>query len=157
MRKLKLNEWSNIADIVGMIAIVASLYFVIDSIERNTATLHASNDNFLFQLQDSDLEAESTNQNLARVIIKRRNGEKLSDIEWLQYESHIFRKINRWEITFERMSDGLLAKDAFEVWDNTFALEVTGQITQQNWQDWRVYYGKDFGSHVDRVFEAAER
>ena len=153
MRKLNLGEWSNVADIVGMVAVVVSLYFVIDSVDRNTETLQATNDNFLFELQDADLESESTNQELARIIVKWRNEKELTEVEWLQSESHVFRAINRWEITFERMSDGFLSEDAFTPWDRTFALEITASLPVERWEEWRVYYSEEFRDHVDAAYK----
>ena len=49
---LTITEWAAIAEIVGMVTVVASLLLVVHSIRQNTAAMHTSNDNFIYERQD---------------------------------------------------------------------------------------------------------
>ena len=51
MRKLELSDWASLAEIVASFGVVISLIFVAISLERNTAVMQASNDNFIYELQ----------------------------------------------------------------------------------------------------------
>jgi hypothetical protein len=45
MRKLDLQEWSAVAEIVGTVGIVISLLFVAYTVNRNTIELRSTNEN----------------------------------------------------------------------------------------------------------------
>ena len=63
-----MNEWAAISEILGMMAVIVSLLLVVSSIRQNTAAMHTTNDNFLYQRQDAIVAALATNPSLAEVV-----------------------------------------------------------------------------------------
>jgi hypothetical protein len=78
---MTLTEWAAVAEILGMITVVASLLLVARSITQNTAAMHTSNDNFLYERQDAIIATLVTDASLAELQVKHENKEQLSDVE----------------------------------------------------------------------------
>ena len=53
MKKLDLQGWAAVAEIVGTVGIVISLLFVAHSVNRNTVELQSANENAHLQLNDA--------------------------------------------------------------------------------------------------------
>jgi hypothetical protein len=100
MNKLNLTGWAAISDIVGTIAVVISLIFVVVSIDQNTVQLQAQNDDFLIQLQDEAARDIELNPDLAAILLKFARQDELTDIETLRYQMDMSRWMNRWEVAF---------------------------------------------------------
>lgn len=49
MRRLTLSEWAAVGEIVGTIAVVISLVFVVYGLNQNTAAIHGSTENIIFE------------------------------------------------------------------------------------------------------------
>ena len=78
VRKLSLSDWGSVAEIVATVAVVISLIFVVISLERNTAVMQASNDNFIYELQYGRVRDIVSSPGMASIYVKHRNGEDLS-------------------------------------------------------------------------------
>ena len=78
MRKLSLSDWASVAEIAATIAVVISLIFVAISLQRNTAVMQASNDNFIYELQFARTRDIVTSPGMASIYVRHRSGEELS-------------------------------------------------------------------------------
>ena len=154
MKLRSVTEWAAIAEIIGTITVVVSLLLVAYSINRNTAVLHATNENFIYQLQDQEFGDLSSNPNLASLLSKHQNGEVFSDEERTQYAAHISRLLNRWELLFNRHQQGLISAEQWEDWNRFYATDFPNQFPHEWWPSWRYAYQPDFASHVDEVLSA---
>ena len=86
MRILSLSEWAAIGEIIGTVAVVISLLFVVFSLNQNTAAIHGSTENIIFEMH-----ADLTNQfmldpTLAEILVKMRgDSPQLSAIEAVRW------------------------------------------------------------------------
>ena len=113
---MKLKKWALIAEIVGGAAIVISLIVLIVEIRGNTDAIQA-------QAEAARLESDRARRyplianegGLAKLILKKNNGEELSDLERFQvarYYSDIFDTFH-WQ--FREAQAGRLPKDQLPV------------------------------------------
>ena len=151
MKQRSVTEWAAIAEIIGTITVVVSLLFVAYSINRNTAVLQATNENFIYQLQDDEFSDLSSNPNLASLLLKHHDSEDFTDRELAQYAAHVSRLLNRWELLFNRYRQGLISAEQWEGWNRYYATDFPNQFPKEWWPDWRYSYHSDFASHVDEV------
>lgn len=156
MKKLDLTEWAAISEIIGAIAVVASLIFVAQSVNRNTAQLQASSDDFLFQLTDEDFRDVALNPDLASIIQRYSQQQDLTDIETMRYQAHMARTLNRWEIAFVRHEQGFLDTESWQVWDAAFTDGFVDRFPQSWWSEWRHSVTPSFASHVDAVYKVSD-
>ena len=122
MRKFNLGEWSNIADIVGMVAVVISLVFVGYSLERNTTALAGSNENDLYsELSQINLALLSTPE-AHKAYVKGSNSlsafGSMTPFERDQYRIFVSLHIDLWNRAITREAEGLMQTDTLEEWNH---------------------------------------
>jgi hypothetical protein len=151
MNSPDLSKWTAIAEIAGAMAVVISLIFVAVSLNRNTKELFVANENFLYQLQDDEFSDVASDADLAAILSKLRRKEALSDVESVQFEHHISRLMNRWELVFARHQGGFMSAVQWEDWDRFYTSAFVAQFPSELWPEWRYAYSQDFAEHVDRI------
>ena len=152
---LTLNEWAAVAEILGMVTVVASLLLVARSVTQNTAAIHTSNDNFIYERQDAILAALVTDASLAELQVKHENKEQLSDAEHVRMWNQQFRDMLMWELAFTRFSAGLLSTDSWREWDKAYSIQFLGEFPPSWWAEARPWVKNEFAEHVDSIYKAA--
>ncbi len=141
-----------IGEIVGALVVVVSLIFVVYSINRNSAVMQASNDNFLYELQHARIRGFLTSPGMASIYVKRNRNEELTEEEHVRLLSDQLLEISVWEIAFIRYRDGLFSSKQWEAWDNYFVDVFTNQFPAESWAEARHMVPEDFRNHVDAVY-----
>ena len=152
MRKLSLSDWASVAEIVATVAVVISLIFVVFSLERNTAVMQASNDNFIYELQYARTRDIVSSPGMASIYVKHRNGEDLSAEEQERFFWDKMQELSTWELAFNRHRDGLFATKQWEAWNQYFIVSFIPQFSVDVWAGVRDFYAEDFQSHIDAVY-----
>ena len=152
MRKLSLSDWASLAEIVATVAVVISLIFVVISLERNTAVMQASNDNFIYELQYARARDIVSSPGMASIYVKHRTGEELSAEEQERLYWDKLQELSTWELAFNRHRDGLFATQQWEGWNEYFKVSFTPQFSADKWAEVRDYYAEDFQNHIDAVY-----
>ena len=152
MRKLGLSDWASLAEIVATVAVVVSLIFVVISLERNTATMQALNDNFIYELQYARTRDIVSSPGMAAIYVKHRNGEELSAEEQERFFWDKMQELSTWEIAFNRHRDGLFSTQHWDGWNNYFEASFIPQFSAERWAEVRDFYAEDFQDHVDAVY-----
>jgi hypothetical protein len=153
--RVSAKEWVPYAEIIAAFGVVISLLFVGYELNSNNAIQQATNDNLLYEMQDSLFESLSTNSVLATSVHKLGSGEELTQTEAAQYAGYLWRYMNMWEMAYERYHEGLLAEVQWQSWNRAFEYDLvhlpTGMPRQQ-WESGRITYGKSFAAHVDELY-----
>ena len=152
MRKLGLSEWASLAEIVATVAVVISLIFVVISLERNTATMQAINDNFIYELQYARTRDIVSSPGMASIYVKHRNGEELSAEEQERFFWDKMQELSTWELAFNRHRDGLFSTEQWKGWNNYFEVSFIPQFSADEWAEVRDFYLEDFQNHVDAIY-----
>jgi hypothetical protein len=120
-QKLGLVAWTSIAEIIGSIAVVASLIFVGLEVRQASRQLQLS----------SDIEADLSNASLS---IRIAENSELSDL------------IYRGERDPESLSDQELdrftniALPRLAIWENTYDTYLLGNLSEADWNAWDTFY-----------------
>ena len=152
MGKRNLSEWAAIAEIVGTVAVVASLLLVAYNLGQNTKVLRASNDNVLYQMQDTILSAYVDDASLASIFIKQQKNEELTEVEYLRIWNQHFRDLNMWELAYIRHQEGLFPSDQWNAWNKAYSTQFTSEFPEEWWAETRIWFRDDFAIHVDAVY-----
>jgi hypothetical protein len=94
MPKTNIKTLAAASEILASVAVIASLIFVIVSLNQNTAALQSINDNFLYELQDAQLSAVHSDSELADIIVKFVTGESLGPAEQLRLDYWMIREVS---------------------------------------------------------------
>ncbi len=151
MKRLTLPEWAALAEIIGTVAIVASLLFVAYEINRNTLVLQGTGENEIYDsyqpiplmiMQDADT---------ARIVkMGGENPADLNEIELFRYARYLEINLDLWERAFARFGEDLISHSAWVGWDNFFVYWARQNLTDRSWAELRSGYDGDFVSYVDR-------
>ena len=133
-----LHDWAAIAEIAGTIAVVVSLLFVAQSLDRNTAALSSdSTDDVLDALREIETSVIN-NSELLQVILRGSNDpESLNLQELEQYKRYVAIYIDEWDMidAWERL--GLLRPENLEGWHPYFETWVEKHVTPELWEEIR--------------------
>ena len=154
MSKTNINLYVAIAEIGASVAVVASLVFVVVSLKQNTMAVQASNDNFLYQLEDARMADITSDREMADLFYRASSGGELSQAELFRYEYWVLRQLNTWEIAFIRYRDGLMPAPQWRSWDESLSFTVTSRLSHETWTNYRSRYRSEFRSHVDAAYAA---
>ena len=152
MRKLSLTEWAAIAEIVGTAAVVVSLLFVAYSINHNSAVIHSSNEDFLYELQHARLREIISTRELASAYAKQDAGEELTDVEQEMFFWDGVIELSTWEIAFIRQRDGQFSSKQWEAWNQYFIVGFATRFPAKSWARVRDFFSEDFRNHVDAIY-----
>jgi len=136
---------------LGTLAVVISLFFVVHSINRNTAVMQVTNENFLYELTDASLISVVSDPGLSSIYVKSGENVELSEIEKRRIEAQFTRFMNRWNLAFDRYQDGMFAPDKWHVWNASYESSVDKQYLREQWADWKIGWGDEFVAHVESV------
>ena len=152
MRKLELTEWAAVGELIGTIAVVASLLFVVYSLNQNTNAIHGSTENVLFE-RHADLASQFiSDPTMAAILVKRRSGGTLTEIEAVRWEKYELNLLDIWALAYIRYGRDLLSDDQWNAWDVYFTdLFSDGgeKISKQRWVELERGFDHDFWQHVN--------
>ena len=152
MRKFELGDWASVAEIIGTIAVVISLLFVAQSLDRNTAAISSeSTDDVLGALREVELSVIS-NPDLLHIVVKGRdNVESLSALEREAYARYVVIYLDEWDKLDARERLGLLRTENLEGWHPYFEAWLKEHVTPEMWGEIKWNYGD---SNISERIEA---
>jgi len=153
MRKLELRDWAAVAEIVGTIAVVVSLLFVVQSLNRNSAIVSSSiADNVYAALREIELSALNNPELLNVIIQGRDNPESLSAREMDQYARYVAMYVDEWDRIDTRERLGLLRSENVAGWHTYFESWIRKHVTPETWEEIKWNYAD---SGISERVEAA--
>ena len=154
MRKINLQNWAAIAEIVGTVAIIVSLIFVVHGLNQNTKALQVSNLNQIYDRTDSVNSDLVSSPELASLYVKEVFGVTGLTGEEAQFAILMRRELNQWEQFWFWKRDGVIGNDVWEDWDAYYVEHLSNNFPKELWNGIRKYYHPDFASHVDQIYKS---
>lgn len=153
MRKLNLQNWAAIAEIVGTVAIIVSLVFVVHGLNQNTKALQVANLNQIYDRIDSVNSDLVSSPELASLYVKEVFGVDGLTAEEAQFAIVMRRELNQWEQFWFWKLDGVIDQAVWEEWDGYYAEYLSNHFSKELWNGIRKYCHPDFASRVDKIYE----
>ena len=119
-----------IGEIVGAIAVVGTLGYLALQIRSQNRQANASMQKEIVESFNTLHVSVMTNQSLANVIAKVRNGNELSDGEVLQWESTVNSTLNSYVAVQRAYDQGQIDRDTYDV----YRLDVPRAAAQYGWE-----------------------
>ena len=152
MKNVDWNKMAAVSEVIGTIAVVVSLAFVVRSVDQNTDALRNANLNHVYDRLDSLSGDIAADPQLSITYANRVYG--LADMEAseAQFLASMRRELNQWEQYFLWHRDGLLDGDDWNDWDDYYQTMFSTAFRKEWWQASRKYYFAEFASHVDQIY-----
>lgn len=149
---MKKVTWKEVFEVVGVVAIVASLILVAMELRQNTSVAQA---NALFQLSaalDDSYRRRAQDAELAQLI---RDGhedkESLTELEREQFASWLRADINHLEAIWTYYELGLLSDKNFEGFGASICSRVTTKGGQRYWQTEAQFFNSSLGEFIEKT------
>lgn len=153
MRKFTLQDWAAIAELVGTVAIVVSLMFVVQGLNQNTKALRVANLNQIYDRTDSLNADIAASPELASFYVKEIFGVDGLSGEEAQFAIVMRRELNQWEQFYLWNRDGVIDDDDWNDWDVYYSEVFFNHFPREWWNGIKSYYYSEFATHVDRIYE----
>ena len=155
MKRIGLTGWAALAEIVGTIAVIISLLFVVVSLRQNTAAIHASNEDFLRDLNDRYWSDRINNPDVYENWEKMLGGEPISTAAEGQIYDFVLRAMNGWEGVYVKYRSGQLSAEQFDNWHEANTDWLRRRVPRPLWEQmngpqWRL----DFEDLIDEIYES---
>ena len=153
MLKLKLSEWASVAEIIGGLAIVASLLFVGLEVRENTRVTMLTSDRALDQ-QNLALNLSITNSSdFAEILVRAEmNRDTLSEVERARFDNYCFSRFGGYENVVANFAEGFVSEGEYNVWAEHFKYRFDKPGYRQFWIEYRSGYFKRFRDWADEQF-----
>jgi len=157
MKRLKLSDWSQIADIGAALAVIVSLVFVGFQIRDNTEALRSQNERALVNaLQKLELN-RAVDVEYAELALRAETGGQMSALDHSRIAAMSFLYIDNWEQAFHDHKKGLIDQDVWKALDNwlkqrleyAYFREIVAEAAHSG------TYSDDFSSHMRAVLSHA--
>lgn len=149
----KVSDWASVAEIIGTVAVIVSLVFVIRSIDQNTKAVEAAEANNIWQAwrQTAQLPVVE-NADFAAIHAKVLNSQSLAEVEQIRWDRYMAAQIDIWAQLFDLHSNDLISQDLWNYWDHGF-VQAWGAQHKAIWQKVRGAYRPDFQAHIESSAE----
>ncbi|MCP5347708.1 MAG: hypothetical protein R3F41_08850 [Gammaproteobacteria bacterium] len=151
MKKIKLQEWALVAEIVGAVAVVISLIYVGVSVRQNTDAIMVSNHQSIVAM---DIERNTWYRDLefaALYELALQDYEQLSPPQLRQFRTFVADTFNTWEYGFITHSRGMMDDTIWDGWDQYYRSELTKVSYQWFWNSSKMGFSDEFRAYVDSI------
>jgi hypothetical protein len=119
--KLRLSEWANLAEIIGTIAIVASLAYVGLEVHQNTKALQTESYKSVLEMISEGENILATDVELHRIYVTgTRSPESLSEEDWSRFTYFNFPRMGIWEYLYLGKLDNTITPATWSAFDPYF-------------------------------------
>ena len=155
---MSLDQIALLAEIIGGIAVVATLFYLVVEVKRNTVATQSS-------AQYSQI-ASMSDWNLALVhapglpeLIAKANEDysTITPAEQLKLQGYYVNVFNLWHAAYNNWKKGLLDDDGFRVWNEGTPMALNAQTAcAKAWESLAHVYGEEFKKYVESTIETQD-
>lgn len=146
MNDSRIRNWAAIAEVIGTVAVVVSLIFVIATVRQNTRALGAAEMNNIWAAwREMSTLPVVNNSELAAIRNKVDGSLPLSPVEKIQWNTYQAGRIDVWAQLYDLYSDGIISAEKWHYWDEGY------------WRSWHSaryeeFWSLDNGAEYDPEF-----
>ena len=154
---MSLEEVNHIAEIIGSIAVVASLIYVALQVRHNTAATRAAAGQAYVDGMNASVSTINTSSNLADVLHRGANGlPNLKDGEIIQFGAFLDQNFILYEAYFLQWKAGVLDGRLWSIFGHCIADLLAQPGQQQWWETRRHWFDREFTKYIEEVIVAGE-
>ncbi len=146
----KVRTWAALAEIVGTVAVIISLVFVVQSIDQNTRAVEAAQMNNIYTGWREAVQVPILSDPvLADTIAKARAGDALTPGEQIRWDIFVGGKMDNWSQMFNLHENGVISTEVWQMWNVGFWVHWDRDEMASKWATNREIYGEAFRQHID--------
>jgi hypothetical protein len=152
MQKLKLDQWSNIAEIIAAIAVSLSLVFVAFELQRNTSATEAATREQINAKDVAYLSLRLDSSVLAQALSKWEQDEDLTTLEASQLMQQEVLNFMIFEHSYYQFQKGNLEADEWARHENIIRVQLREyRYASEMWDRFSQLFTPEFFEIVDAI------
>ena len=156
--EMKTDNKSGWVELIGGIAVVASLLLVAWEIHQNTIALSAQALLDLNEMANEALRSISESDQLATVLVKGdQDLGSLSATEYRRYHAHNYQIINALDAAHGFYSKGLLSPEDYSGWSHYICPYLKNRSVYSIWDKEKSGFSDNFIIYVDELCDLEEK
>jgi len=153
---VKLSEWAHVAEVVGGVAIVASLIFVGLEVRENTSVARLTSDRAIDQQNLALNLAIAQSGDLAEILVRAvQDRDSLTEVELIRFDNYCFSQFGSYENIIGNFRADFITSEEYEIWTDLFNHRFNKPGYRQFWVEYRKVYFPEFRAWADEQFEIA--
>jgi len=150
---MQLEQLSHVSEIVGAIAIVITIIFLIVEIRRNTNESKRQFMEGATSQRSSFVRMIAADQELARVIGRGLTGSGLADDQWFQFNMFLYALFVEFEFNHRRFKVGDMDRDLWEAWIDAYHWWLQYPGVRNWWARTPAGFTDSFREYIDSYIE----
>jgi hypothetical protein len=147
---------STIAEIIGVLAVVASLGYVSVQIRQNTQVARAATRQAISESTEALTSDLINNAEIAEIFVKHMNGEELSPVENLRLQARCYRDMAHWENIHYQFAEGMVSHDQWLGFRKNLAALLAIGAYREYWEHESFHYSNAFQAEVASIYEESK-
>jgi hypothetical protein len=150
---MKPSDWAHIAEVIGGVAIVASLIFVGLEVRENTQVTKLTLDRGIDQQNLALNLTLAQNSELADILVRAEmNRDSLTNAERIRFDNYCYSRFGAYENVVGDFSNGFITQEEYDVWITNFDFRFNKPGYRQFWIENRMGYFPAFRAWADERF-----
>ena len=145
---MTIEDLANLAEIIGLLLVVASLIYVGRQLRQNTEMIRAESRNSIQQNHQQEILIQATMPEIWRGF----TGEELSD-EGVKVNMWLTSSLRSREYEWIQHRNGALDSDSWNAFEKAIPLVLSSELSRSWWAATRNIYDTDFADMVDELLE----
>jgi len=138
-------------EVIGLVAVLASLLFVGVELRQNTAAIQSQTSQDLMDSAHETLDAIITNAEFAEFILNaERSLADLSEVDRYRYRWYVHRDFDIWEQAFYEHAEGTLNDRLWRAYDKGSRAYFCQPAPAEIWREIKFSFGVEFREHLDK-------
>ncbi len=152
MSTLKNASWLSVVDTAARILIVIALFFVMASINKNTAAIGAAVPDTVFnELRKIELNTLNNSELLQITSAGKEGYQNLTELQKNQYRMWVGMYIDLWDQSRSNAPEELISPDEIYGWDGYFIKWARRHLSIEIWQEIKWGWETGFADNVETL------
>ncbi len=148
---MDIMELGAIGELVGGVAVVASLVYVGLQLRHNASAVESANHVGMLQYAATIESLVVSDSEMADIDHRGCAGpQELSDLEWRRFRGLGLMRFGYWEAAYLNYKKGMIDAETWTAWDGTGRLLLTDPGYRQVWREISDAYAPTFQRYIDQ-------
>lgn len=142
-----------IGEIVGAIAVVASLVYLATQIRQSTRVARSATRQAIAETAQQLGQDLLDDTGMAEIFVKHVSGEELSPVEELRLQARCYRDMRHWENIHYQMSEGLMSEEQWHGFRKNLQVLFGVKAYREYWEHESELYSESFRKEIEAIIE----
>jgi hypothetical protein len=142
-----------ISEIIGAIAVVASLVYLATQVRQSTKVARSATRQAIAESAQRLGQDLIDDTGMAEIFVRHISGEELSAVENIRLQARCYRDMRHWENIHYQMSEGLMSEEQWHGFRKNLQILFGIKAYREYWDHESGLYSESFRKEVEAVID----